>query len=102
MEQLRMLANLFSALGHSKRLRILEYLGDGEHCQCELPTVLDIEQSSVSRHVKILIQAGVFLSRKDGTKTMFRISDPAFVDLVQDSRDIMRARVRARIEALHL
>lgn len=98
MEHYDLLAELFSALGHPNRLKILAFLRDGEHCQCELPDVLQLEQSNVSRHVKTLVSAGVIRSRKDGTRTMLRIANPAILDLLDDTENVALEVLRNRIK----
>lgn len=102
MDQDRMLADLFSALGHPNRLRIIAFLHDGERCQCELPDALQLEQSNVSRHVKQLVTAGILVTRKDGTKTMLRVSNPEIFDIIDDSRSIILERLKKRLQALTL
>ena len=59
-------AELLAALAHPNRIRIVEYLGRDVHCNCELAPALDLEQSNLSRHLKILVQAGILISWKDG------------------------------------
>ena len=102
MDQDRMLAELFSALGHPNRLRIIAFLRDGERCQCELPDALQLEQSNVSRHVKQLVTAGLLVARKDGTKTMVRVSNPAIFDLVDDAQSTILERLKRRLEAMNI
>lgn len=99
MEHYDLLAELFSALGHTNRLKILVFLRDGERCQCELPDALQLEQSNISRHVKILVTAGIIHSRKDGTRTMLRIANPAILDLLDDTENVALEVLRKRIEA---
>jgi ArsR family transcriptional regulator len=102
MEHYELLAELFSALGHSNRLKILAFLRDGEHCQCELPDVLQLEQSNISRHVKILVNAGVVRSRKDGTRTMLRIANPPILDLLDDSEKVALDVLRNRLQSFEV
>jgi DNA-binding transcriptional ArsR family regulator len=102
MELNKLLAEMFAALGSSNRMRIVDFLRDGERCQCELPDELQLEQSNISRHVKILISAGILKSRKDGTKTMLRIAEPALNAIIDDSRAIIVAQLSRQIDALKL
>ncbi|MCB2205134.1 metalloregulator ArsR/SmtB family transcription factor [bacterium] len=100
MEHHDLLAEMFTALGHPNRLRIVAFLTDGERCQCELPDVLQLEQSNISRHVKVLVSAGVLRARKDGIRTMLRVSNPAVFDLLNDSEAIVLDALQSRIKAL--
>jgi len=73
--QLRFKAQIFHALSTSDRLEILEFLRDGEKCVCEIVPHLNLIQPVVSRHLKILRDAGIIRCRKDGTKRMYSIVD---------------------------
>ena len=68
-------AVVFKALCDEKRLEILEWLRDGEKCACVLIDQIDIAQSALSYHMKILCQSGIVESRNDGRFTLYRISD---------------------------
>ncbi|MHA1758172.1 MAG: ArsR/SmtB family transcription factor, partial [Promethearchaeota archaeon] len=56
---LELKAELLSAIGHPNRIRIIEFLKDGPKCACEIARSLNIEQSNLSRHMKLLTQAEV-------------------------------------------
>ena len=68
-------AKLFKAFGDEKRLCILELLRDGEKCACELIDRLDMPQSTLSYHMKILCETGVVEGREDGKWTYYSISN---------------------------
>jgi DNA-binding transcriptional ArsR family regulator len=74
--QLRFKAQVFHALSASDRLEILEFLRDGEKCVCEIVPHLNLIQPVVSRHLKILKDAGLIRCRKEGTKRMYSLVDP--------------------------
>ncbi len=65
-------ARVAKALAHPSRLLILDALADGEKCVCELTALVDADQSTVSKHLAILKQAGIIADRKDGPKTFYR------------------------------
>ena len=44
----------FNALADETRLRIVDYLGKGEQCVCDLTDLLDASQSRLSFHLKVL------------------------------------------------
>jgi ArsR family transcriptional regulator len=68
-------AKVFKAFCDEKRLRILELLQDGEKCACKLLESLDILQSALSYHMKILVESGVVESRQEGKWTHYKISE---------------------------
>ena len=68
-------ANIFKAFCDGKRLRILELLRGGEKCACVLQENLDLGQSGLSYHMKILTESGIVTARQDGKWTHYRISE---------------------------
>jgi ArsR family transcriptional regulator len=70
-------AQLFKALSDETRLRILALLSAGELCVCDLMAVLDLPQSTVSRHLAYLRHAGLVEDRRRGVWMYYRLSTPA-------------------------
>lgn len=68
-------ARIFRAFCDERRLRILELLRGGEKCACKLLESLDIGQSALSYHMKILIESGIVESRQEGKWTHYKISE---------------------------
>lgn len=68
-------ANVFKAFCDEKRLQILALLRGGEKCACVLLERLDLGQSGLSYHMKILVESGVVESRQEGKWTHYRISE---------------------------
>ena len=64
-------AKVFKAFCDEKRLRILEMLQSGEKCACHLLDKMDIGQSTLSHHMKILCESGVVQGRKEGKWTYY-------------------------------
>ena len=60
------LLTLLQALADEKRLRILEALTEGEACVCDLQESLEMGQSLLSHHLKVLREAGLVSDRKEG------------------------------------
>ncbi len=65
---------LFKALAHQTRLQILSLLLDGEICVCQIMSILDLPQSTASRHLGILKNAGLVRDRKDGTWSHYSLA----------------------------
>lgn len=59
-------SKIFKALGDDNRLLILRLLNKGELCGCQLLSELDIGQSTLSHHMKILGEAGLINCKKVG------------------------------------
>lgn len=67
-------ARVFKAFCDENRLLILEMLQSGEKCACVLLEKLEIVQSTLSHHMKILVESGIVSARKDGKWTYYSIS----------------------------
>lgn len=69
-------AAVFKALGHPARLQIVEELGGGERCVCELVEAVGSGWSTVSRHLSVLKAAGVLDDEKRGLQVYYRLALP--------------------------
>ena len=75
-------ARVLKVLGDPNRIKIIELLRDGEHCQCDIIPFIGQSQPTVSRHLRMLEENGILVSRKDGVKVIYRISDPSVLKIV--------------------
>jgi len=75
-------ARVLKVLGDPNRIKIIELLRDGEHCQCDIIPFIGQSQPTVSRHLRMLEENGVLVSRKDGVKVIYRIADPSVLRIV--------------------
>lgn len=68
-------AKVFKAFCDEKRLRIIDLLCDGEKCACVLLEQLDLGQSGLSYHMRVLVESGIVESRQEGKWTHYKISE---------------------------
>ena len=68
-------AKVFKAFCDENRLQILDLLCSGEKCACVLLEQLNLGQSGLSYHMKILVESGVVESRQEGKWTHYKISE---------------------------
>ena len=68
-------AKVFKALCDPKRLAILEQLRSGEKCACVLQEPMDLTQSGLSYHMKVLCDSGLVVRRQEGKWTHYRLSE---------------------------
>lgn len=68
-------AKVFKALCDPKRLAILEQLRSGEKCACVLQEPMDLTQSGLSYHMRILCESGLVTSRQEGKWTHYRLNE---------------------------
>jgi len=62
------------AISDENRVRILMFLRDGELCLCQIIGVLGLASSTVSKHMSLLMDAGLVRARKDGRWRYFRLA----------------------------
>lgn len=82
-------AELFKALGHPARIRVLELLADGEATVSELQPLVGLESSHLSQQLGVLRRANVVTTRREGGNVFYAIKDPAMVDLLAVARRLL-------------
>lgn len=70
---MRELLKVFKAAGDKNRLRILKMLEQKNMCVCELAAALGITQPSVSKHLRLLKEAGLVADERDGQWIEYRL-----------------------------
>ncbi|RUT35110.1 methyltransferase domain-containing protein [Arsenicitalea aurantiaca] len=101
------LVGALRAAGETTRLRLLSLLADGEHSVKDLTEILGQSQPRVSRHLKLLADAGLVVRHAEGAWAYYRLADRGpLADLAPlliarlDEDDPDRLRDRARLEAV--
>lgn len=106
---LTQMVDVYKALGHPVRLRILAMLGSGELCACQITAVLKLAGSTVSAHLSELRRAGVIVERKQGRWVIFRHAEDAhsealiataLASLGKDARIEADARIVKRLRRI--
>lgn len=99
-EALEMVAARFRALGESVRLRILQQLEGGERSVSMLAASVRSTQPNVSKHLKVLQDAGLVRRRQEGTSAYYSISEPMVFELCDMICSGLRDRLEAQVGAL--
>ena len=77
-------ARRYAALGDDARVAILEHLGDGARCLCELQNDLGMAPNLLSYHMRILREAGFVSGVRRGRRVDYRIERDGLVSLSDD------------------
>ncbi len=93
-------AAILTALAHPNRIRILEFLKNGVKCNCEIAPALNLEQSNLSRHMKILVQEGIVVSWKDGLRVNYKIADERIFNILNTTESMARKAVKEKMNVL--
>jgi ArsR family transcriptional regulator len=96
-------AELFKALGHPARIRILELLVVGEQQVSDLLSEIDVEPSSLSQHLAVLRRSGLVESRRSGNAVTYRLADPSVAAFLAAARVVLTStltKLRQTLEDL--
>lgn len=93
-------AQFLQAMAHPVRLFLLKFLADGPRCNCEIEPLLDLDHSTISRHLNTLKRAGILSSYRDGVKVMFRIRDERVLEMIRTVSAIETEKMRAELAKL--
>jgi DNA-binding transcriptional ArsR family regulator len=85
-----MYVKIFKALAHPIRMKIVRTLQAGPLCVCVLNENVEFSQSNLSQHLKILKEAGILKSEKDGLRIIYSIKDDEVMNLLEIAGKIIR------------
>ena len=71
------IAKVFKALSDPKRVKIVDLLSCGEMCGCVLLKCFEITQPTLAHDMKVLTEAGIVTSRREGKKTFYALNKKA-------------------------
>lgn len=86
-DELYDLAELFKVFGDSTRIRILFVLFESELCVCDLAETLNMTQSAISHQLKILKQAKLVSSRREGKSVFYALADDHVRTIIDQGRE---------------
>ncbi len=93
-------AEILRALGQPTRLKIIDFLRDGERCVCEIFPAISEEQSNTSRHLSLMVSSGILSRRKEGVKIFYAVKRPEILTIVDLATTIMAQEITGRHEML--
>ena len=88
---MREFLNITKAISDESRVRILMFLRDGELCVCQIIDMVGLAPSTVSKHMAILVQAGLVDFRKNGKWHYYRLPGEEAPVAVQDALKWVRS-----------
>jgi len=93
-------AEILKALAQPTRLKIIDFLRDGERCVCEIFPAISEEQSNTSRHLNMMMSAGVLSRRKDGLKIYYAIKHQEIFQVIDIVTGIVKQDITSRHKLL--
>jgi ArsR family transcriptional regulator len=82
-------AAVFKALGHPKRMRVIDLLRDGEECVCRLAPQVGVTEANLSQLLASLRQVGLVETRRDGHAVYYRVRDRRIFDMIDQMRAVL-------------
>ncbi len=73
-------AEIAKAIAHPLRIAIVDFLKSGEQCVCDIAEHVRSERSNVSRHLSVMVNAGVLEYRKEGLKVIYKLKTPCILE----------------------
>lgn len=95
------LADVLKSLAQPTRLKIIDFLRDGERCVCEIFPAIDEEQSNTSRHLSYMQTHGILSRRKDGVKIYYAVKHKEVFEIIDLATAVVRREVEARNDLIN-
>ncbi len=86
----RQVVKVFRALGDSNRIRIVKMLEERDLCVCEVREVLNLSNSTVSKHLSILHDAGLITQTKEGKWVNYGINSKSESPFVRSVMGLLK------------
>jgi len=93
-------AEIIHAVAHPIRLAIIEFLSQGEQCVCDIVDHVGARRSNVSRHLSVMLKAGVVDCRKDGLKVIYSLQTPCILNFLSCVNQVLRERMESNAALL--
>ena len=96
-------AEVIKAVAHPVRIAIVDFLKDREQCVCDIVTHVGAQRSNVSRHLAVMVNAGVLSFRKEGLKVIYKLETCCMLEFLEcvakvaDQRTARRHRLSRAI-----
>ena len=95
-----MQAQVIQALAHPIRVAIVDVLKDGEVCVCEIADRVGAQRSNVSRHLAVMLKAGVLKTRKEGLQVFYSLRTPCVLSFLSCATRALEQNLKEQSKAL--
>lgn len=99
-QRYEMQAQVIGALAHPIRVAIVELLKGGEVCVCEIAEQIGAERSNTSRHLSVMLKAGVLKTRKDGLQVYYSLRTPCILNFLACATRAIEHNMKAQAKAM--
>ncbi|MGB9691934.1 MAG: ArsR/SmtB family transcription factor [Candidatus Sumerlaeaceae bacterium] len=96
----RLRAHILKALAHPVRWYFVEVLAHGPQCVCDLQHLVNLDMSTVSKHLAVLKQAGIVWDEKRGTQVLYHLATPCVLNVIPCVEGVLVADIKQKMEAM--
>lgn len=93
-------AEIAKAIAHPLRIAIVDFLKDGEQCVCDIAEFIGSERSNVSRHLSVMVNAGLLDYRKEGLKVIYKLKCACIIDFFECVIRVLREQAKENQQLL--
>ncbi len=87
-------AEIAKAIAHPLRIAVVNFLKDGEQCVCDIAQHVGSERSNVSRHLSVMLNAGLLEYRKEGLKVIYGLKTPCILDFFSCVSGVLKQQAK--------
>ena len=87
-------AEIISGIAHPLRIAVIDFLKDGPRCVCDIAQAVGSERSNVSRHLSVMVGAGLLEHRKEGLKVIYRLKCPCILDFLSCVTGVLKQQAK--------
>ncbi|OGF51145.1 MAG: hypothetical protein A2044_08205, partial [Candidatus Firestonebacteria bacterium GWA2_43_8] len=91
-------ADILKALAHPIRIKIVEFLAEGEQCVCKIVPVAGGERTGVSKHLSILTKAGILSARKKGLYVYYSLKTGCVCNFLSCCENVIAEQFKEKKE----
>ena len=91
-EQAKIKSEILKALSHPIRIILVDALRQQDMCVCDLNTLVNVDQSSVSRHLAQLKKAGIVSERREGMRVIHHLETPCIFNAISCAENVLAER----------
>ena len=93
-------AEIAKAVAHPLRIAILDFLRDGPQCVADIADTVGSECSNVSRHLSVLVAAGVLQAEKQGLNVNYSLKTPCILKFFACITEVIKHQAKENQQIL--
>lgn len=93
-------AEVIKAVAHPLRVAVVDFLKDGEKCVCDIADHIGAERSNASRHLSVMLKAGVLRCRKEGLQVFYELRTPCILNFLNCATQTLKHNIQEESKVL--